>query len=142
MSTPGNTIVFFDSNCLLCDRSVQWLARLDAGKQLRFAPLGGETFERLGAEGVETAEFAAKRTMVLGRREDGGPWRLSSRSDAVIGALEVAGGAPKRLALLRIMPRPLRDLGYRIVAALRYRLFGKTDVCSLAGGEGRERLLP
>ena len=142
MSAPGNTIVFFDSDCLLCDRAVQWLVRLDLDAQLRFAPLGGETFLKIGESGVAVAEFASKRTMVLAQRQDGGAWRLSSRSDAVIGALKVAGGAPKRLALLRIIPRPLRDLGYRIVAALRYRLFGKTETCSLAGGEGRERLLP
>ena len=30
-------------------------------------------------------------------------------------------------AALIWLPRPLRDLGYRIVAALRYRLFGKDE---------------
>lgn len=142
MSALETTIVFFDSHCLLCDRAVQWLVRLDPEGRLRFAPLGGETFEKLGEEGADTAEFANKRTIVLARRQDDGAWSLSTRSDAVIGALKVAGGAPKRLAMLRIIPRPLRDLGYRIVAAVRYRLFGKVEVCSLAGGEGRERLLP
>lgn len=142
MADLGTTIVFFDSECLLCDRSVQVLAGLDPEGHIRFAPIGGETFANLGEEGVDTADFADKGTMVLARRDEGGPWHLSARSDAVIGALEVAGGAPKRLALLRVIPRPLRDLGYRIVAALRYRVFGKVNSCSLAGGAGRERLLP
>jgi predicted DCC family thiol-disulfide oxidoreductase YuxK len=34
-------------------------------------------------------------------------------------------------ALLWIIPSPLRDLGYRIVSRLRYRLFGKHDACRL-----------
>jgi predicted DCC family thiol-disulfide oxidoreductase YuxK len=33
--------------------------------------------------------------------------------------------------LLWIIPSPLRDLGYRIVSRLRYRLFGKHDACRL-----------
>ena len=142
MSEPGSTIVFFDSHCLLCDRSVLWLVRLDPGKRLQFAPLGGETFEALKAQGAAMEDFAAKRTVVLAHRAEEGEWRLSARSDAVIGALEACGGAPKRLALLKLVPRPLRDLGYRFVAALRYRLFGTVEVCSIAGGEGREQLLP
>ncbi len=142
MSDPGDTIVFFDSHCLLCDRSVQWLVSLDPEGRLRFAPLGGETFEKLRGEGAAMGDFGEKRTVVLARRQNDGSWQLSSRSDAVIGALAVAGGAPKRLAMLRMIPRPIRNPGYRIVAAVRYRLFGKVEVCSLAGGEGRERLLP
>lgn len=143
MNAPGDTIVFFDSHCLLCDRAVQWLVRLDPEKRLQFAPLGGETFTRLNEEGAGLEEFEAKQTVVLARRENGGRWNLSARSDAVIGALEVAGSAPKRVALLRVIPQPIRNLGYRIVAALRYHLFGKVEVCSLAGGEeGRSRLLP
>ena len=34
--------------------------------------------------------------------------------------MEVAGGGAG-------VPRPLRDLGYSCVAAVRYRLFGKDD---------------
>ena len=98
--------------------------------------------EGLTVEGAGTEEFAAKRTIVLARREEGGTERLASRSDAVIGALEVARGAPKCLAVLRVIPRPIRDLGYRIVAAVRYHLFGKVAACSLAGGVDRARLLP
>jgi predicted DCC family thiol-disulfide oxidoreductase YuxK len=142
MKVLGEAIVFFDSECLLCDRAVQWLVRLDAAGRLQFAPLGGETFARLKSEGVDTARFAGKRTMVLARRKHGGEWRLFSQSDAVIGAMEVARGAPRRLAVLRTLPRPVRDLGYRTVAAVRYHVFGKVAACSLAKGAEQARLLP
>jgi predicted DCC family thiol-disulfide oxidoreductase YuxK len=39
------------------------------------------------------------------------------------------------------MPRPLRDLGYDLVASNRYRIFGKLDACRLPSPEERARFL-
>ena len=54
------------------------------------------------------------------------------RTAAVSRILMTLGGPWAALgALLWIIPSPLRDLGYRIVSRLRYRLFGKHDACRL-----------
>lgn len=58
------------------------------------------------------------------------------RSDA---ALRLAGylrGAGRLLALLRLVPRPLRNRIYDVVARNRYRWFGRRDVC-MTPGAGR-----
>ena len=53
---------------------------------------------------------------------------VHTRSTAALRALMRCGRAYAALhAALIWLPRPLRDLGYRIVAALRYRLFGKDE---------------
>ncbi|MBZ5680744.1 MAG: DCC1-like thiol-disulfide oxidoreductase family protein [Acidobacteriia bacterium] len=43
--------------------------------------------------------------------------------------------------LLQILPRPLRDWGYRLVARNRYRLFGRFETCMLPGPKDRDRFL-
>lgn len=142
MADLPDTIIFFDSVCLLCDRAMQWMVRHDPQERLHFAPLGGETFQALQAAGVPIDGYKEGRSMLLARRGGHAAWTLASRSDAVIGALETSGGAPRWLAMLRLVPRPLRNLGYRVVAAIRYRLFGRVETCSLANGAASSRLLP
>lgn len=42
---------------------------------------------------------------------------------------------------LRLIPRPLRDAAYRLIARNRYRWFGKAEACALLTPEQRQRLL-
>jgi predicted DCC family thiol-disulfide oxidoreductase YuxK len=43
--------------------------------------------------------------------------------------------------VLRLVPRPVRDFGYNIVARCRYRIFGRYDACPLPSPETRARFL-
>jgi len=55
-----------------------------------------------------------------------------SRSDGVTSVLRTLGGFWTAVATtLRILPRPLRDWGYNIVARHRYRVFGKYEACPI-----------
>lgn len=55
-----------------------------------------------------------------------------TRTAAVSRMLMTLGGRWKLLGgLLWIIPWPIRDLGYRAVSCLRYRLFGKHESCRL-----------
>lgn len=137
---PG-VIVFFDGECLLCNRSVQWLMHHDEVGRLHYAPLQGETAARLLAEGVLDAQHQEARSIVLAERTAEGQWTLWMRSEAVIRVLELAGGAPLRLAILRLVPRVLRDGGYRLVARSRYALFGRIESCVFPDPELRKRVL-
>lgn len=64
-------------------------------------------------------------------------------SDAVVGILRHFGGrwAIPRI-LLQVIPRPLRDAGYRVVARNRRRWFGGAEQCRLPDVSDRDRLLP
>jgi predicted DCC family thiol-disulfide oxidoreductase YuxK len=130
---PG-PVVFFDGVCGLCNWSVDFILRRDTGRRLWFAPLQGETAaERLGmAPGDDYS------TMVLLDGDD----RLE-RSDAVVRILGKIGGVWGAAGwLLWVIPRPLRNLGYRMVASNRYSLFGKKAACRLPTPEERSRFLP
>jgi predicted DCC family thiol-disulfide oxidoreductase YuxK len=43
---------------------------------------------------------------------------------------------------VRWLPAFLLDLGYRVIARVRYRIWGRVDVCDLPSPENRVRFLP
>jgi predicted DCC family thiol-disulfide oxidoreductase YuxK len=62
-------------------------------------------------------------------------------SDAALRILGRLRGPVRHLARLRIVPRPLRDAVYRLIARTRYRVFGRHDACELPAPWFRERFL-
>jgi predicted DCC family thiol-disulfide oxidoreductase YuxK len=129
-------VLFFDGVCVLCNRSVRLAMRLDRDRRFRFAPLQGETAEKLRARHPRMPR--AIETLVY--VEDGERIFLRSR-----GAMRAARELPypwRALSWLAIVPAPITDVLYRVVARLRYRLFGKYDSCRIPTKEERERFLP
>lgn len=132
--------VFFDGVCGFCNRSVNLLMKLDRRGQFRFAPLQGETYRKVTAA---RPELAQEDSVVVLHQPASGPAEIYTRSSATAFALRRVGGFFGLLGLLLwLIPRPLRDLGYRFIASIRYRLFGKLDACRLPSPEERERFLP
>jgi predicted DCC family thiol-disulfide oxidoreductase YuxK len=108
--------IFYDGDCALCHGAVTFLVRRDRrGDLFRFAPLGGDAFH---AE-LSPAEQASLPDSLVLRGADG---RLLLRSDAVLHAFARLGQPWRAFAALsRIVPRPLRDAVYDLVARLRRR---------------------
>jgi predicted DCC family thiol-disulfide oxidoreductase YuxK len=133
-ASDGSPVLFFDGVCGLCNRFVDFILRHDHRRALRLAPLQGETAEALlGRDDRESVE-----TVVLRAGE-----RSFRRSAAVVRVLWRLGAFWKVVGgLLWLVPLPLRDLGYRIVAGNRYRLFGRKETCRIPTPEERGRLLP
>ncbi len=127
-------IVFFDGMCGLCNRFVDFVLRHDCVGALRLSPLQGETAERL----LPVTDREQLATVIVW---DNG--RLHRRSAAVVRVCWRLGPVWKVLGgLLWCIPLPLRDLGYKLVAANRYHLFGKKETCRLPSPEERARFLP
>jgi predicted DCC family thiol-disulfide oxidoreductase YuxK len=133
-------VVFYDGVCAFCNGAVRWLIERDARGRLHYAPLQGETARTLRA--LQPERFPADiDTMVYAVRESGG-WQLWLRSRAALHILEELDVEPLWRTILRVLPRPLADLGYRVFAASRYRVFGKLDACPIPPPELRGRFLP
>lgn len=131
-------LVFYDGTCGLCHGWVRFLLRRDRnGSRFRYAPLQGETW----AARVPAERRRELPDSVVVRIAEGD---LLVESRGVIHLLRRLGGGWKVVAgLLWIVPRPLRDLGYRLVAAVRYRLFRRPqELCPIVPAELRERFLP
>jgi predicted DCC family thiol-disulfide oxidoreductase YuxK len=137
-SSTATELIFYDGNCGLCHRTVQFVLRHDgSGTAFRFAPLQGETFLRR----VPAAERAGLPDSIVVLTEQGS---LMVRSDALLHILQRLGGGWKFLAaILSVIPRPLRDAAYDFVARIRYRIFGKReDLCPIVPAELRARFDP
>jgi len=160
----AHPILLYDGVCGLCNRLVQFILRRDPGGVFRFAALQSELAGRiLARHGADARDLDTVYVVVDFELPEE---QLLPRSDAVIfilrqlGAAELrsarTGGAPVptqaestpgtsfwRLIgrLLQLVPRPLRDWGYGIVARNRYRVFGRYNTCPLPTEETRRRFL-
>jgi predicted DCC family thiol-disulfide oxidoreductase YuxK len=116
-SDQGLTYLFYDGDCGLCHGAVAFLVRRDAAERLHFAPIGGPLFRQKISLQLQRGLPESLLLLTPGSR-------LLVRSDAVLGALACLGGtwAPVAKALDWV-PRPLRDAGYDLIAAVRKRLF-------------------
>jgi predicted DCC family thiol-disulfide oxidoreductase YuxK len=135
---PQVEILFYDGHCGLCHRTVKFVLLHDRARgAFRFAPLQGETFQRL----VPPEQRAGLPDSIVVRREDG---VLLARSDAFIYILRRLGGGWGALAaILRVIPRPVRDAVYDLVARIRYRVFGRRDdLCPIVPADLRARFDP
>ena len=67
--------------------------------------------------------------------------RAYVRSDAAIRVARFLRGTWKLLGLVSIVPRPIRDYAYDVVARNRYRWFGRHDACIVPTPELRKRFI-
>ena len=132
---PDRPIVFFDGVCGLCNRFVDWVIVRDRRGRFVFAPLQGATARAMGVE-PRTAD-PGRWTIVL---VDGSGVR--ERSDAVLAVAVALGGGYRVAAVLRWIPRPVRDWVYDRIARRRYRFFGKREACRMPSAAERDRFLP
>lgn len=136
--TPTPTLdhptVFYDGECGLCDRGVRWLLRADRRATLRFAPLQGSTYAALN---LPHKPLDMKSMVLVDHRG------VHLRSDSTLRTLRHLGGHWAILASLALLvPRPLRDACYNIIAPRRKRFFGGAEACKLPTRADRDRLLP
>jgi predicted DCC family thiol-disulfide oxidoreductase YuxK len=135
-----HAVVLFDGVCNLCNGFVQFVIPRDPDGYFRFAALGSEAAARV----LSTARHAP-------HAPHGGPL-----VDSIVlvedGVVYVRSAAALRIARhlgfpwvlgygLTILPRPLRDEIYDLVARRRYRWFGRRETCMVPGPGVRDRFL-
>jgi predicted DCC family thiol-disulfide oxidoreductase YuxK len=132
-------LILYDGVCGLCNAFVNFLLRHDDQDRFRFAALqselGREVVERNGGDPNEVSTVY----FVEGVGSDAEAVR--TRGKAALYAVDQLGGAWRILALLRFLPAFLLNIGYRLVARFRYRLFGKLDACPVPDPEVRAKFL-
>jgi predicted DCC family thiol-disulfide oxidoreductase YuxK len=138
----GRALLLYDGVCALCNGVVQFLMKRDSLDNFRYAPLESS----LGREVLARFDIHTFPDGVMLLTDALTPTEhLFQRSDAVVEALQRLSSPSGmwRLAgrILKLVPRPLRDWGYGIVAHFRYRLFGRYDTCPIPPPEQRSRLL-
>lgn len=124
-------IIFFDGICVLCNAFVDFILKYDSLGTFRFCSLQNPMAKNFIEEKILT-DF---NSVVLYTEEE-----TYSQSDAAIQIITALGGGFVYFKCLWIIPRPLRNFVYRMVARNRYLLFGKRT-CRVPTEKDKERII-
>jgi predicted DCC family thiol-disulfide oxidoreductase YuxK len=127
-------ILFFDGVCGLCNWSIDFVLKRDRRGDFQFAPLQGDTARAL----LSPADIVDLNTVVL--LSEGRVYRKSAAVVRVLWRLSL--GWQIVGTILWLVPLPLRNFGYSLVARYRYQFFGKKETCRLPTPDERAKFLP
>ena len=127
-------MIVFDGVCNLCNTLVQFVIARDPKGRFQFAPMQSESGRRVLRESgagepypdsivlVESSQIYVGSTAALRiARQLGLPWSLAYG--------------------LIVVPRPVRDWVYTLVANHRYKWFGRRQTCMVPTPDVRARFL-
>ena len=128
-----NKVILFDGECNFCDSSVQFIIKRDKKALYKFAAIQSD----VGQERLRKHNVPANiDSFILVDGE-----QCYYKSSAALRVCKDLTTGWKLLYCLLIVPRPIRDYFYNIVARNRYKWFGKRDSCMLPSPEIRKRFL-
>jgi predicted DCC family thiol-disulfide oxidoreductase YuxK len=125
-------IVFYDGVCGLCDFFIQLLVRIDKKRVLRYA-----TLQSTAASKLLPKQYVLELNTVAFYQQN----QLYDKSTAVIKIFSLLGFPFNIISLFVIIPKPMRDFIYMLVAKYRYRIFGKREQCRLIQDSERDLFL-
>ncbi len=127
-------IILFDGVCNFCNGSVNFVIEHDKAGYFKFAPLQSEAGEKLAAEhGISRIETDSVILI-----EDGKAYTLSTAALRIARKLDGIWSAAYAAV---IVPRPVRNIFYKLFAKNRYRFFGRTEACMMPTPDVRARFL-
>ena len=127
-------VVFFDGVCNLCNDTVQFIIKRDPKNKFSFATLQSEK----GQQTLVKLKFDTQSfdTFILLKKG-----KLYLKSTAACLLFKELSGLWPILYLFIIIPRPIRDCVYSVIAKNRYKWFGKKDHCMIPTPELKKRFI-
>ena len=120
--------LFYDGDCGLCHRSIRFILAEEGASpealRLRFSPIESKAFASMIANQAEISAGDLPDSIVL-LDSDG----VHTRSAAALRIARVLGSPFGLLGLRVVVPRPIRDAVYDLIARNRYRWFGRRVTC-------------
>jgi predicted DCC family thiol-disulfide oxidoreductase YuxK len=125
-------VLVYDGDCGFCSRAVQFVLAHEKRHDLVFitraSELGMVIRRHFRLEAVESMLWV----------EDG---TVKTESDSALRVAAYVGGWCRMALLAYVIPRKLRNWGYRLIARNRQRLSGESKSCVLPTPEQRSRFL-
>jgi predicted DCC family thiol-disulfide oxidoreductase YuxK len=126
-------IILFDGICNFCSASVQFIIKRDPQAQFCFASLQSEAGKKLLTK-YRIPEDINSLILIDGER-------YYVKSNASLRVCKHLKGFWKLFYVFILVPRPLRDCFYDIIAENRYKWFGKKESCMIPTPDIRKRFL-
>jgi predicted DCC family thiol-disulfide oxidoreductase YuxK len=127
-------IIFFDGECIFCNKSISFLIKFDKKKIFKFASLQSET-------GQNILKKFQKDSMVFDSIILYDGFEIFEKSDAFIKICIHLSGGWKFFSIVKFLPYSVRDFFYDFIANNRYIFFGKSNSCIIPSKEERERFI-
>ena len=131
----------FDGVCNFCNFWVNFIIDHDKKDFFRFAALQSETGQNILKQiNLKTNNFWQSQglpdSLILVDKQD-----YFIKSSAALLILKHLSGFWKILFVFIIIPRPIRNFIYDLIAKNRYKIFGKKDVCRIPTEEEKKKFV-
>lgn len=128
-------VILFDGVCNLCTASVRFLIKMDKNSKLKFSSQQSES----GQEILKEINFNhSKLSSIIFVQGD----KYHLKSSAILAVFKLLGGGFYIFYLLLfLIPKPIRDFFYDLIAKYRYKVFGKRETCMLPPDEWEDRFI-
>lgn len=131
MDTQGKHIIFFDGDCLVCNRFVQILLKIDINNRFLFSSL--------------RSDFAKNSLHTIPKNIDSivyvSPTGAYIKSDAILNICKTLRLPYSIVYFLKILPKKWRDAGYDYFAKNRYKWFGANAYCAVPTEQQRKKFV-
>ncbi|MCY8673542.1 thiol-disulfide oxidoreductase DCC family protein [Bacillus haynesii] len=127
-------IVLFDGVCNFCDGAVQFIIKHDPEGLFSFASLQSDA----GGNLLKKYQLPSDHFDSFILIENG---RVYQKSTAALHVVKSLPGLWRAASAFLIIPRPLRDAVYSVIAKNRYKWFGQKSECTVPSPEIRKRFL-
>lgn len=126
-------IILFDGECNFCDASVHFIIKRDPNGYFQFAAQQSDIGEKLKRQYDVPNNMDS--ILVIDQH------KVYNASDAALHISKHLNRPWSFLHVLKLFPKPIRDVVYKVIAKNRYAWFGKKDSCMIPSPEIRNRFL-
>lgn len=128
-----NKLILFDGECNFCDHGVQFIIKRDPTGYYKFASLQSN----IGMDLLKKYHIPEDMDSFLLIEDN----KCYFKSSAALRICKSLTGIWKLFYILILVPKPLRNLLYDVLAKNRYKWFGKKDSCMIPSPEIRNRFI-
>ena len=134
MHKNETNILLFDGVCNLCISVVNFIIKKDTKGKFKFAALQSESGQALlNKFGLSTKDFNSF-IFISGDK-------YFIKSSAVLHVLKELRIVWILFYIFIVIPRPIRDFMYSIIAKTRYTIFGKQNTCFIPSPDIKRKFL-
>lgn len=127
-------VILFDGVCNLCNGWVRFVVRHDPTGILRFAAQQSSIGQALIQKHLSGSQQLSSVILLAGNT-------VYTESTAILEICARLAPPWSWIAVLRVIPRRLRDICYRFIVRHRYQWFGRTDTCQVPSADTRSRFI-
>jgi predicted DCC family thiol-disulfide oxidoreductase YuxK len=138
VARPLASVLLYDGSCAFCNRSVRFILAREKHQSLRFASLEGAVGRRCLQQFPELDTVDS--LIWIDEDSEGRPVKALARSAAAIRIARYMGGTWTLFSIFWLVPKPLRDWVYDLIAKHRHNLIGQKQ-CVVFPSEVKHRII-